>query len=226
MADEAAAGQDESLVDPTRLEAGRLLFARPCTFMRGAVALDGLPPADVPEIVFAGRSNVGKSSLVNALTGRTTLARTSNTPGRTQEINFFDLGGRLRLVDVPGYGYAQAPKHKVEAWTDLVFSYLRGRTNLRLACLLIDGRHGFKKADEGAMEQLGRAAVPFQVVLTKTDLVKPAALAQVQAAVQQGLQRQIGALREPLLTSSRKSMGIPELRAILCDYALTLDKGP
>ncbi|SNB53246.1 GTP-binding protein [Arboricoccus pini] len=217
--------QDLNQPTPEALEEGRLLFAQACTFMLGVVNLRGLPPMDQPEIVFAGRSNVGKSSLVNALTGRNTLARTSNTPGRTQEINFFDLAGRLRLVDVPGYGFAQAPKAKVEAWTDLVFAYLRGRASLRLACLLIDARHGLKTVDDGAMEQLGRAAVPFMVVLTKADLVRPLELERIVGAVRGGLRNRIGALAEPVLTSSRKGQGIAELRAILATYAAAAERG-
>ena len=137
----------------------------------GVARLDQLPPVGLPEVAFAGRSNVGKSSLINALTGRTSLARTSNTPGRTQEINLFDLAGRLILVDLPGYGFAQAPKDVVERWTRLVFAYLRGRPSLLRVCLLIDARHGPKKVDEEVMELLGKAAVPFQLVLTKADLV-------------------------------------------------------
>jgi len=202
------------------LEAGRLLFARPCRFLLGVAALDQLLPPDLPEIAMAGRSNVGKSSLVNALTGRTDLARTSNTPGRTQEINLFDQAGRLRLADLPGYGYAQAPKAKVEAWTALVFDYLRGRPNLRLACVLIDARHGPLEADRAAMGQLAAAAVPFQIVLTKADLVRPAALEAVVASLRADLARRPAALREPVLTSARKGTGIAELRALLASYAL------
>jgi GTP-binding protein len=201
------------------IETGRLLFAQQCTFLRGVAMPDQMLPADLPEVAFAGRSNVGKSSLVNALTGRTTLARTSNTPGRTQEINMFDLGGRLRLVDLPGYGYAQAPKHKVVAWTDLVFSYLRGRPNLKLICLLIDGRHGLKPADEAAMQELARAAVPYQVVLTKGDLVKPAELMDRVRDIEADLRRRPGALTATIVTSSRNKEGMARLRALLAGLA-------
>ena len=202
------------------LEAGRLLFARECRFMLGVARLEQLPGTERPEIAFAGRSNVGKSSLVNALTGRSTLARTSNTPGRTQEINFFDLAGRLRLVDLPGYGYAKAPKAKVDTWTDLVFAYLRGRPNLRLVCVLIDARHGIKPNDEEAMQLLADAAVPFLVVLTKSDLIGPGALGELVDDLRHALARRAAALPEPIPTSARKHHGIPELRAVLASYAL------
>lgn len=208
------------------LEAGRLLFARPCRFLRGVVALDQLLPPDLPEIAFAGRSNVGKSSLVNALTGRTDLARTSATPGRTQEINLFDLAGRLRLVDLPGYGYAKAPKDKVEAWTGLVFDYLRGRPNLRLACVLIDARHGPLAADESATARLAQAAVPYLVVLTKADLVRPVALALLLDGLRASLARRPAALAEPVVTSARRKEGIAELRAILASHAAPVPQEP
>jgi GTP-binding protein len=220
--DVSASGAAGDATEPPReaaVEAGRLLFARPCGFLRGVASLDQLLPADLPEVAFAGRSNVGKSSLVNALTGRSDLARTSNTPGRTQEINLFDLGGRLRLVDLPGYGYARAPKDRVQAWTALVFDYLRGRPNLRLVCVLIDARHGPLKADQDAMGQLAAAAVPFQLVLTKADLVRPAALQALREDLGRDLTRRPAALREPVVTSARKGAGIAELRAILAAHA-------
>ena len=201
------------------LEAGRKLFAREATFLRGVAKLDQLPPAGLPEVAFAGRSNVGKSSLINALTGRTSLARTSNTPGRTQEINLFDLGGRLMLVDLPGYGFAQAPKEVVERWTRLVFAYLRGRPSLMRVCLLIDGRHGLKKADEEAIELLGKAAVPFQLVLTKTDLVRKADLEALTFELETRLAKQVGALPRPILTSAKAREGVDLLRASLAKLA-------
>ncbi len=202
------------------VEAGRKLFAQACTFIRGVARLDQLPEGGLPEVAFAGRSNVGKSSLVNALTGRNTLARTSNTPGRTQELNFFDLGSRLCLVDLPGYGFAKAPKDKVETWTELVFAYLRGRPSLRVVCVLVDARHGLKSTDEAAMELLGKAAVAFLVVLTKSDLVGPVQLADTVAVVEEVLRRRPGALPMVARTSSRKGEGIAELRAILATHAL------
>ncbi len=198
-----------------RAEAARLLFARPPRFMLGVAHLDQLPEAAGPEVAIAGRSNVGKSSLINALTGRTDLARTSNTPGRTQELNYFELDGRLRLVDLPGYGYARAPKEKVAAWTDLVFAFLRGRATLRLVVLLIDGRHGIKPVDEEAMTLLGKAAVPFVVVLTKADLVGRAELERRLAETRAALVRKPAAWPEVLATSARKRDGLDALRELV-----------
>jgi len=179
--------------------------------------MDGLPPADRPEICFAGRSNVGKSSLINALAGRKGLARASNTPGRTQEINYFDLAGRAYLVDLPGYGFAKAPKPVVEKWQRLLKSYLSGRQSLRRAFVLIDARHGVKPVDEEIMALLDRAAVPFQVVLTKSDKVKQKQVAPVLAQVRAALNRHPAAYPEMVLTSSEKGEGIPTLRAIIAD---------
>jgi len=206
--DEAAA------IEAAAIEAGRLLFARPWTFLLGVVKLDTLPPADRAEVAFAGRSNVGKSSLLNALTGQKGLARTSNTPGRTQEINVFESeGAALRLIDMPGYGYAAAPKAKVAAWTRLIRQYLQGRPNLRRAFVLIDARHGIKAADEPMMDLLDTAAVSYQVVLTKADKVGATALAEVIAKVRDKLAKRPAAHPEVLVTSSEKGTGIAELRA-------------
>lgn len=218
---ETTEGQTIAGLEGIDLEAGRLLFAQECTFLRGVAKLDQLPEAAVPEVAFAGRSNVGKSSLINALTGRGSLARTSNTPGRTQEINLFDLAaGRLRLVDLPGYGYARAPKARVEGWTRLIFRYLRGRPSLRLVCVLIDARHGLKSNDRESLELLADAAVPFLLVLTKADLIGAEALGRLEAETLEVLRRQRGALPRPIATSSRKQGGIAELRAVLASFAL------
>ena len=209
----------EAEVEARALEAGRRLFARPARFLLGVARLDQLPPAGPPEVALAGRSNVGKSSLLNALVGRSGLARTSNTPGRTRELNFFDLSGRLVLVDMPGYGYAEAPKALVEAWTELVFTYLRGRPGLALVCLLVDARHGLKASDRETMKLLARAAVPYLVVLTKADLLRPAALEARLAELRAELARAPGALPEPLATSARTRLGIDRLRAELAARA-------
>ena len=201
--------------EPAAAEAGRLLFSGPVDFVKGVVAMDGLPAADRPEICFAGRSNVGKSSLINALTGRKGLARASNTPGRTQEINYFDLGGRAYLVDLPGYGFARAPLPVVKRWQALLKSYLAGRPTLRRAFALIDSRHGIKDVDHEIMALLDRSAVPFQVVLTKTDKIGAKTLSQVLAQVEAELQRHPAAFPELVATSSDKGEGIETLRAII-----------
>jgi len=201
------------------LEQGRLLFAGPCDFVIGCVRLDQVPPIDVAEVAFAGRSNVGKSSLLNALTGRKALARTSNTPGRTREINFFDLGGRLMLADLPGYGYAKAPKSAIKQWTGLVDAYLRGRAELRRTCLLVDARHGLKDSDRAVMTMLDKAAQPYQVILTKADKVQAGPLSGLVERTGNELAKHPAAHPEIAVTSSRKGTGIPELRASLCELA-------
>ncbi|MGF1639802.1 MAG: ribosome biogenesis GTP-binding protein YihA/YsxC [Rhodospirillales bacterium] len=201
------------------LERGRLLFAQPCRFVAGVARLDQTPGDVLPEVAFAGRSNVGKSSLVNALTGRRTLAKVSNTPGRTQQLNFFDLGGRLMLADLPGYGYANAPKVAVDRWTRLVDLYLRGRAPLRRVLLLIDARHGVKDVDRRVMDVLDAAAVSYQAVLTKCDKLRPGPLAEGIAATTAELATHAAAHPEVLATSTRSGAGIPELRAALAALA-------
>jgi len=196
-------------------EKGRLLFAGPVDFVKGVVALDGLPPADRLEVCFAGRSNVGKSSLINALTGRKSLARASNTPGRTQEINYFAAGPDHYLVDLPGYGFAEAPVTVVEKWQRLLRAYLAGRQTLRRAFVLIDTRHGVKSVDEEIMTLLDKSAVAFQVVMTKADKVKTAEHEKVLNQVRAALQKHPAAYPEIVLTSSEKGEGIEVLRAII-----------
>ncbi|MFV0293310.1 MAG: ribosome biogenesis GTP-binding protein YihA/YsxC [Paracoccus sp. (in: a-proteobacteria)] len=198
-----------------RAEAARQLFAGPVDFLKGVVAMDGLPAADRPEICFAGRSNVGKSSLINALTGRKGLARASNTPGRTQEINYFTLGNHGYLVDLPGYGYAKAPVAVVQKWQALLKNYLAGRPTLRRAFCLIDARHGIKPVDHEIMSLLDKSAVPFQVVLTKADKLGPNAIKPVLEQVENELQKHPAAFPELVVTSSDKGQGIITLRTII-----------
>ena len=205
--------------DEISLEKGRLLFARGADFVKGVVAMDGLPPADRLEICFAGRSNVGKSSLINALTGRKNLARASNTPGRTQEINFFTLGESHYVVDLPGYGYAEAPVAVVEKWQKLLKAYLSGRVSLRRAFVLIDTRHGIKTVDDEIMTLLDQSAVTFQVVMTKADKVKEAERDKILAQVRKALSKHPAAYPELLMTSSEKGWGIENLRALIAGLA-------
>lgn len=194
-------------------EAGRLLFAGSADFYAAAQTLDRLPPMESLEIAFAGRSNVGKSSLINALTGRNTLARVSHTPGRTQQLNFFRIGERLSLVDMPGYGYAAVEKAKVEAWTNLIHSYLKGRANLARVFVLIDSRHGLKSIDTDVLDGLDKAAVSYQVVLTKADALKKSQMEARLAGIREALAKRPAAYPEVILTSSRDDYGVADLRA-------------
>ena len=224
MADHAPdAGRDDQVsaddLEARQLEEGRLLFAGECRFVYAAQRLDQLPPPGLPEIAFAGRSNVGKSSLVNALTGRRALARASNTPGRTRQLNFFDLAGRLVLVDMPGYGYAQAGKQIKADWQGLMFDYLRGRPTLRRVVLLLDSRIEIKESDRAVMDLLDRAAVAYQLVLTKADDVKPGALAAKRAEVEALARQHPAAFPRVLATSAEKREGAEELRAELAGFA-------
>lgn len=206
-------------VSEAEREAGRLLFAGETSFLKGVVAMDGLPPADRVEVCFAGRSNVGKSTLINALTGRKALARASNTPGRTQEINYFTLGDSHYLVDLPGYGFAEAPVDVVARWQRLLKTYLSGRATLRRAFVLIDARHGVKPVDEEIMALLDSAAVTFQAVLTKADKPKAGALEQVIDQVRSRLRTHPAAFPEIVVTSSETGEGIDTLRAIIARQA-------
>jgi GTP-binding protein len=206
------------MTEPDFLEDGRRLFVGPCEFIFASAKAGDLPPLGPPEIAFAGRSNVGKSSLLNALTNRKTLARVSHTPGRTQQLNFFALGGqpgpeRLRLVDMPGYGYAAVGKEKVANWGALMRDYLRGRASLARVFVLIDGRRGVKPVDEEMFDLLDQSAVSYQVVLTKHDELKAAERASVAAATMEALAKRPAAYPEIIFTSSHKGEGIPALRA-------------
>jgi len=195
------------------LEAARILFAHEVKFMMGAVQMAGLPPADLPEVAFAGRSNVGKSSLINAVAGRLHLARASNAPGRTREVNFFVADEKLRLVDLPGYGFARASRGDVRKFQNLGRDYLRGRPNLKRAYLLIDARHGLKDVDTEALDAFDVAAVSYQIVLTKADKLKPSEVEAVAARTLAAIAKRPAAFPRVLATSAEKGTGIPELRA-------------
>ena len=211
----------ESEFDEAEAEAARVLFARQVEFMMGAVSMEGLPPTDMPEIAFAGRSNVGKSSLINGLVNRHRLARTSTAPGRTRKINFFLLDERLRLVDLPGYGFARVSRGAARKFQDLGRAYLRGRVNLKRVYLLIDARHGLKSTDTEALDALDTAAVSYQIVLTKADKIRPAELAAVTAATLAGVSRRAAAFPRVVATSSETGLGLADLRAEIAAAAFT-----
>lgn len=200
---------------PDQIEDARKIFSGACDFMWGSADLKQLPPPEINEIAFAGRSNVGKSSLVNALTGRTTLAKTSNTPGRTQQLNFFSLGGHLYLVDMPGYGYAKVSKEQRQDWDTLIFEYLRGRPNLRAVLILIDSRHGLKESDVHLMKLLDKAAVNYRIVLTKTDKTGVKSLQDMRGKIETVLTKHSAAHPVVLATSSESGTGLEALRAAI-----------
>ena len=215
---------DSDIDDAVRLEKGRKLFAMPCGFIAAATTISALPPMDGPEIAFAGRSNVGKSSLINALTTRKTLARTSQTPGRTKQLNFFDLGGRVRLVDLPGYGYAKASKTDIRAWTSLTLAFLKGRATLSRVMLLIDSRRGIGDSDREIMKIFDDAAVSWALILTKLDKLKQAEQDKVIKKSEDEAAKHVAAWPGVFPTSSEKYWGIPEVRAHILD--LSRDASP
>ena len=196
-----------------QLEEGRKLFLKECNFMLGVARLEQLPEARLPEIAFAGRSNVGKSSLINALTGKKNMAKASNTPGRTQQLNYFNLAGKIMIVDLPGYGFAQAPENMVKQWQKLIYAYLQGRVNLKRVFLLIDSRHGIKKVDEEIMQMLDTAAVTYQIVLTKIDKISAKALEEIEKKTKETISKHGAAYIRLLSTSSEKNIGMDILRA-------------
>lgn len=200
---------------PEQKEKAKALFAQGTSFVLGVAKLEQLPLCEWPEAAFAGRSNVGKSSIINAVTGQKGLAKTSNTPGRTQQLNYFNLADKIHLVDLPGYGFAQAPEQVVKQWQKVIFAYLQGRVNLKRVFLLIDSRHGIKKVDQDIMEMLDKAAVTYQIVLTKTDKISAKALAEVKKKTEAEAEKHAAAYVKVLATSSEKNIGIDELRAAI-----------
>ena len=212
---------DELAFTDDEIEAARVLFAQPCLFMMGAVKMDGMPTADFPEVAFAGRSNVGKSSLINGLVNQNHLARASNSPGRTREVNFFVLAEKLRLVDLPGYGFARVSKTVADKFQDLGRAYLRGRVNLKRVYLLIDARHGLKSVDTEALDALDVAAVSYQIVLTKADKIKQAELDATVEKTLKAIAKRPAAFPKVIATSSEKGYGLPELRAEIARTCLS-----
>lgn len=208
-------------MEPSHTEIAVATFRKPCEFVCGAPSLDVIPSSRLPEIAFIGRSNVGKSSLVNALTGRKSLARTSNTPGRTQQLNFFNLGDVMMLVDLPGYGYAKASKKEVEQWNALIRDYLRGRQPLLRVCVLIDSRHGLKDSDHEMMEMLDKHAVSYQLVLTKTDKLKKGELERVLASVEEGSRKHPARHPDIVATSSVERSGMDALQLEICKVVMS-----
>lgn len=196
-----------------QLDKGNELFKQPCAFVLGVAHLEQLPLTEMPEVAFAGRSNVGKSSIINALTSQKGLAKTSNTPGRTQQLNYFNLNNQIHIVDLPGYGFAQAPENIVRQWQKLIFAYLQGRVNLKRVFVLIDSRHGIKKADTEIMDMLDKAAVTYQIILTKTDKISKKALEKVMAETKETIKKHAAAYINVIATSSEKKQGLDELRA-------------
>lgn len=219
MADDTAHTASEHAAYAQYIEAGRLLFARPVTFMLSVVHMDSLPAPIMPEVCFAGRSNVGKSSLINALTNQNKLAKASNTPGRTRELNYFNVSDRMRIVDLPGYGYARASKTDIAKWTALTRQFLRGRAPLRRIFLLIDSRRGLKDADLEIMDMLDEVAVTYQIVLTKRDKIKQSEAAKVEAQTQSAIARRPAAHPDIVMTSSEKKLGLDILRAEMAALA-------
>ncbi len=204
-----------SEIDQEQLEFSRKLFAGSCQFFAGSTKIENLPQAGLPEVAFAGRSNVGKSSLINSLTNRKTLARTSRTPGRTQQLNFFNLDNRITLVDMPGYGYARASKSRIEDWTALMYDYLKGRATLKRLCILIDARHGIKGSDKILMNELDKAAVVYQIILTKADKASKTTVLEFSKNFDRMRKEHPAGHPDIIATSARKGVGIPELRASL-----------
>ncbi len=208
----------EAEFSDAEIESARKIFAGPCDFMLGVAGLGQLPDAGRSEVAFAGRSNVGKSSLVNALTNRKTLAKTSNTPGRTQQLNYFNLGEQMNMVDMPGYGYAKVSKEQRDAWTQLIYDFLRGRPTLRCVFILIDSRHGLKESDIYLMKMLDETAVSYRIILTKCDKVKTQERDKILESIAKTLKKHAAAHPVITVTSAIKGYGLPELRAVIASY--------